>query len=60
MNMTTTTRTLGTIVEVPEGKTLFAVHTPEGTVFVVADHAGQATATLLHAEIPVLGSIPAR
>jgi hypothetical protein len=54
------TATLGTVVTVPEGQALYAVHTLDGVVFVIAENASLATATLLRAEVPVLASVLAR
>ena len=52
--------TTGTIVTIPEGQSLFSVATPQGTYFVLAESASHATATMLRAEVPVMGAVPVR
>ncbi len=51
-----TTLAGGTIIEVPEGQSLYSVLTAQGTVYVLAPNAAQATATLLKQDIGVYGS----
>ena len=51
-----TTLAGGTIIEVPEGQSLYSVLTAQGTFYVLASSAGEATATLLKRDIGVYGS----
>jgi len=51
-----TTLAGGTLIEVPEGQSLYSVLTAQGTFYVLASSAGEATATLLKRDIGVYGS----
>jgi hypothetical protein len=50
----------GTLVEVPEGQTLWAVQTPSGPLFVVAVDRAAASQAAWRANAKIFGITPAR